>query len=60
MAWSKKQDLEALKISNPDGLESLISVLVIQEGVSRKTALEIINIRNDNERCRLIYPEQPV
>jgi phage-related baseplate assembly protein len=60
MAWSEKQDLEELKITNPDGFESLVTVLRMQEGISRQSALDIIEIRNNNERCKLVYPEQPI
>lgn len=60
MAWSAKQDLEELKTSHKDSFESLVSVIMVQEGVSRSTALEIIEIRNNNERCKLIEPEQAI
>ena len=60
MAWSKKEDLEEIKKNNPEGFESLVSVLMIQEGYSRNAALDVIEIRNNNERCRIIYPDQPI
>jgi hypothetical protein len=60
MAWSCKQDLEALKRDRADPFESLVEVLMVQEGCSRKSALDIIETRNDNERCKLIDPEQPI
>lgn len=60
MAWSCKQNLDELKILHKDSFESLISVLMMQEGVSRNTALDIIEVRNNNERCKLIDPEQPI
>jgi hypothetical protein len=58
MAWSRKQDLNELRTQHEDSFESLVSVLMMQEGVSRKTALDIIEVRNNNERCKLIEPEQ--
>lgn len=60
MAWSCKQDLEELKRDHADSFESLVEVLMVQEGCSRKSALGIIEIRNDNERCKLIDTEQPI
>lgn len=60
MAWSGKQDLEELKRDNADGFESLVQVLMMQEGISRQTAMNIIEIRNNNERCKLINPGQPI
>lgn len=60
MAWSRKQDLYALQMDDAEGFESLLQCLMMQEGISRKTALELITIRNDNERCKLIDPGQPI
>jgi hypothetical protein len=60
MAWSCKEDLEALKRDHADSFESLVQVLMMSEGISRSSALDVINIRNDNERCKLIDPEQPI
>jgi hypothetical protein len=60
MAWSEKQDLEELKRDHPDSFDSLVWVLMQQEGCSKTQALDIIEIRNNNERCKLIEPEQPI
>jgi hypothetical protein len=60
MAWSGKQDLEELKRNHADSFESLVQVMMMQEGISRSSVLDVIEIRNNNERCKLIEPEQPI
>jgi hypothetical protein len=60
MAWSGKQDLEELKREHAESFESLVQVIMMQEGISHSSAMNVIKIRNDNERCKLIDPEQPI
>ena len=60
MAWSEKLNIEEIKRDNNEGFESLVTVLMAQEGISRNAALDVIEIRNNNERCKLIDPEQPI
>ncbi len=60
MAWSGKQDLEEIKREHGDSFDALVSLIMQQEGCSKTAALGIIEIRNNNERCKLIDPEQPI
>lgn len=60
MAWSCKENLSDLERDHKDSFEALLELTARQEGVSLKDARGIIEIRNNNERCKLIDPEQPI
>lgn len=60
MAWSGKEDLEKIEQEHKESFEALLSLTAMQEMVSIEQAREIIKIRNEDERCKLISPEPPV
>ena len=60
MAWSGKEDLEEVEREHGDSFRALLEVTAMQEGTTIEAARKIIQIRNDDERCKLITPEPPV
>ena len=60
MAWSGKVDLEKIEQEHKESFDALLNLTAMQEMVSIEQAREIIKIRNEDERCKLISPEPPV
>lgn len=60
MAWSEKQDLEELEKTHKESFDALIEATSIQECVSLENARKIIEIRNNDERCKLITSEPAI
>jgi len=60
MAWSGKEDLEEVERENGESFKALLEVTAIQQGCSIEAARKIIEIRNNDERCKIITPEPPV
>lgn len=57
MAWSGKQDLNEIEKDHKESLDALIQTIALQEMISFESAKEIVKMRNDDERCKLIRPE---
>lgn len=60
MAWSGKEDLEKVEREHGDSFQALLELTAVQEMTTIENARKIIQIRNDDERCKLISPEPPV
>lgn len=60
MAWSGKVDLEMVEREHADSFQALLELTAVQEGTTIEGARKIIQIRNDDERCKLIMPESAV
>lgn len=57
MAWAGKEDLDEVAKEHPDSYDALVQVIALQEHCSEESAREIIKMRNDHERCKIITPE---
>ena len=60
MAWSGKQDLKEIEKNHKENFDALIEQISVQEHVSLENARKIIEIRNNDERCKLITPESVI